>query len=134
MNTVRATILDQLAYLVDELTAQRPFLDRLPEDRFTLAPFGGDGSIRDRYVEMLRLEREEHLPRVGWQGSLAVPPDDVDTPAVVAAIAAHREALVSRVQGLDDWDEALTTYLHTLAIRDAERLKEVAEQFFEMRS
>ncbi|MEQ9105759.1 MAG: hypothetical protein RIE53_13800 [Rhodothermales bacterium] len=134
MRTDRDTILDQVAYLIDELTAQLPHLERLPEDRFTLAPFGGQGSIRDRYADMLRLEREEHLPHMGAVLPTDTPEDDASTVAIVEAIVAHREALVQVLSSADEWDEARASYLHQLAIRDAERLRDVAEQFFEMRS
>lgn len=134
MRADREPILDQVAYLIDELNAQIPFLERLPEDRFTLAPFGGQGSIRDRYADMLRLEREEHLPHLGVTPSTVVPEEDASTVRIVQAIVAHRESLVEALSSSDVWDDARAAYLHGLAIRDAERLRDVAEQFFEMRS
>lgn len=134
MRADRDTILDQVAYLIDELNAQIPFLERLPEDRFTLAPFGGQGSIRDRYADMLRLEREEHLPHLGVTPSGVVPQKDASTVRIVQSIVEHRESLVEALSSSDVWDDTRAAYLHQLAIRDAERLRDVAEQFFEMRS
>lgn len=134
MTEDRDIILDQVAYLIDELNAQVPFLERLPEDRFTLAPFGGHGSIRDRYADMLRLEREEHLPKLGVTPSAVVPEEGALTVQIVQTIVAHRELLVQALSSSDVWDDARAAYLHGLAIRDAERLRDVAEQFFEMRS
>ena len=135
MNGGRDVILDQLAYLVDELTLQRPLLARLPEERLTLTHVGSDESIRDRYARMLSTERDEHLPRVGDSVTLPPAPDtngQVDD--LIAAIIAHREVLVAAVADIDPWDESLTEFLHGLAVKDGATLREIAEQFYEMRT
>lgn|GEM_PF-6752809 len=135
MNRGRDVILDQLAYLVDELTLQRPLLARLPEERLTLTHVGSNESIRDRYARMLRVEREEHLPRVIDSVTLPPAPDtNSQVDELIAAIIAHREVLVEAISSINPWDDSLTEFLHGLAVKDGATLREIAEQFYEMRT
>lgn len=141
MDQGRDAILDQLAYLVDELDMQRPLLAALPADRLTLTHVGSSDSIRDRYLQMLEAEITRHLPEATRRAGL----EDVPTVTVTVEPDADAEWLVgelSRVRGvltrhmarIDPWPHALTEYLYGIVLEDANALRDVAEQFYEMRS
>jgi hypothetical protein len=59
MNTHIESLKEQLLYLVDELTAQRPLFSRVSDAILSERPPEGK-SIRDHYENMLAAERDEH--------------------------------------------------------------------------
>lgn len=131
----REVILDQLAYLVDELTLQRPLLARLPEERLTLTHVGTSESIRDRYARLLAEQRDAVHPRVNVPVTdLPAPDSKADVDTLLVALIAHREALVDAVTRINPWDDELTEFLHGVAVSDSAMLRDIAEQFYEMRS
>lgn len=137
----RVAILDQLAYLTDELEMQRPLLGALPPDRLTLTHVGSSHSIRDRYVTMLEAEVTRHLPEATRLAGLGDVPvvtvtiePDADTQWVLGELARVRSLLTEHMARVDPWPDALLEYLHRIVLQDADALRDVAEQFFEMRS
>ena len=61
-STKNTAIVEQLAYLIDELEAQRPWITRIPEFQLTGKPMDSTPSLLEMYIEMSRKEWEEFLP------------------------------------------------------------------------
>jgi len=141
MDQGRDAILDQLAYLVDELDMQRPLLAALPADRLTLTHVGSSASIRDRYLQMLEAEITRHVPEAARLAGLDAVPvvkvtvdPDADVEWLVGELSRVRGVLTGHMARIDPWPESLTEYLHRVVLEDANALRDVAEQFYEMRS
>ncbi len=114
-DTLRAALLDQLAYLIDELEAQKGLLHRIPDWALEGRPFEGEWSIKERYGALAAADVSVHLPQLRRIV-------EEDTPALEAP---DRQALMTS----EAWNEveigpllervqaartALTAFLRTL--------------------
>ncbi len=141
MDEGRDAILDQLAYLVDELEMQRPLLAALPSERLTLTHVGSSDSICDRYLGMLEAEITRHLPEAARLAGLDDVPTvtvtiepDAETVWLVGELVRVRGLLTGHMARVDPWPDALAEYLYGVVLQDTDALRKVAEQFHEMRS
>lgn len=136
----------QLAWTADEVEAQRRFIERLPEAQLTAAPIDGEPSIRQLYEQLLRRERERHLPVVAeFAGSSLqqYSPDRAETDSIgeiMSAIVESRRLLVDllekipaneRQRGVPGADDSLETFLYAAALNDGEVLRRIAERLYE---
>ncbi|NQV74202.1 hypothetical protein HQ496_13880 [bacterium] len=132
-------IVEQLAYLIDELEAQRPWITRIPEFQLTGKPMDSTPSLLEMYIEMSRMEWDEFLP------SLGVPNQPgKDDPSSISEVLDHiqegRRALVSKLEATpsSDWsdlvegtDTDLFTFAFQITQSDSTFLKSIAERLHE---
>lgn len=112
---LREALLDQLAYLVDEIEALRGIVHRVPEPVLTARPPGEALSIKQAYGVLAVLDEAVHLPRFR---RLAAEDEPAFEPPDPAGFAAHEawddapiDALLARVQAAR---RALVAFLRTL--------------------
>lgn len=82
---LRDALLDQLAYLVDEVEALRLVIDRIPEPLQAICPPGEAFSIKETYGLLAALDEEVHLPRFERMIAEADPAFDAVDEATLAA-------------------------------------------------
>jgi len=138
-STKNTAIVEQLAYLIDELEAQRPWITRIPEFQLTGKPMDSTPSLLEMYIEMSRKEWEEFLPSLGiLSPSTKTTPSDIS--GVLDLIQEGRRALVSKLEatpssGWSDLVEGTDTNLFTFAFQitqsDGTFLKSIAERLHE---
>ena len=141
-------LLGQLEWTADELEAQRPFIERLPERQLTAAPVEGEPSIRQHYEDLLRRERERHLPVVMEFAGRSQAPAPSGAPLdafetvdeIMAAVIESRRRLVDilktipaadRQKAIPGTDDSLETFLYAAALNDGEVLRRIGERLYE---
>lgn len=139
-------LLGQLEWTADEIEAQRPFINRLPELQLKAAPVEGESSIRTYYEDLLRRERERHLPVVakfaGQDAAAArpVPKDCESVDELMSAMVQSRRRLVDilktippadRQQRIPGANDTLETFLYAAALNDGEVLRRIGERLYE---
>lgn len=132
--------------MADEIEAQRPFIERLPEAQLTAAPIEGESSVRQFYEDLLRRERERHLPAVArFSGaSDAVDrarPDEYESVGeIMSALVECRRRVVDILYTTDrnEWGRpvpggsgSLETFLYDAALNDGEVLRRIGERLYE---
>lgn len=137
---MRAALLEQLAYLVDELEAQRPHLARLPGPLLEGRPYDGAPSLKELYGRMVAAEEARRArltatppppPPADWN---AVPLDEL-LDRLQAARRAVTAALDARPPA--EWTRALNTpddpfaLAHGCIQHDAECLREIGYRLHE---
>ncbi|WP_457653066.1 DinB family protein [Rhodocaloribacter sp.] len=113
-DTLRAAQLDQLAYLIDELEAQKPLLRRIPDWALEGRPFEGEWSIKERYGVLAAADVSVHLPqlrRIVEEDTPALEAPDRQAAASEAWNEVEIGALLERVQAART---ALTAFLRAL--------------------
>ncbi len=148
------SLVQQLAYLTEELKAQRSFLSRIPDSILSSAPYEDSVSIRRRYEALLGREEDvnrkaiEHFES-GSEDSIAIT-DKQPTYAslgitdIVDRMIEARMLNVDRMKHVDDraWsretvlnDQALSlrVWAYRMAMQDADELREIAIQFSEQK-
>lgn len=143
------SLLEQLAYFVDELEAQLPFISRIPSSNLTAAPHAGAPSIRSYYEQFLT--REEELVR-----QLATSFKDGQPPTVETESAVHElpiEGVIQKIVGLrhqtlnvlqrlgiGDWSKlmnvgterkSLRLWLYETVLKESDELREIGVLFSE---
>ncbi len=111
----REAILDQLAYLLDEVEALEPLIARVPEPILSGRPMEGDLSIKQIYGIIASADEQVRLPRFqrivaeegpqlsGWDERALVAQeawDEMEIGAVLGRVRAAREALVGFLRAL----------------------------------
>ena len=153
------SLVEQLAYLIDELAAQVSLFERMPESIMLSAPIPGTLSIRDRYLVFL--VREEHLNRRVISGIIdgslvGQEIEHVSEPSkqenmnswsilqIVERISATRTVVIAWLRGADadKWSREivhdgqkmdLRRWAYRMAMQDADDLREIGIQFSEQR-
>ncbi len=153
------SLVDQLAYLIDELSAQVVFIERLPASIMLASPIPGAPSIKDRYAAFL--EREEHVNRRVITGlvdgslvgkeihSLSEPSkqkkmESLSVRRIIERISETRAGVIDLLRGADEdeWSREvleggqnvdLRTWAYRMALQDADDLREIGIQFSEHR-
>ena len=151
---LRAALLDQLAYLIEEAEAMRSVVGAVPEAVQTGRALPDDRTMRETYGLLAALDRTVHAPRVRTLAEAnpgAAPPafDHADPDALVAAhawndvamdallddVQAARRALLDALRAVDDWARTLTvggepldvfTYAHRVAEADFRLLRSLS--------
>lgn len=153
------SLVDQLAYLIDELSAQKAFIKRLPVSIMLATSIPGALSIKDRYLEFLEREEYLNLPVIAGliDGTLVGKEmDKLSEPSnqknmkslsvlqIVERISETRAGVIELLRGADE-DEwlrevlkggqkvDLRTWAYNMAIQDADDLREIGIQFSEQR-
>lgn len=115
-------ILDQMAYLVDELEAQQLVLSLIPAPVWDACPPTDPRTLAEMYTGMLERECTENRAALGLS-ALAVPEWDSHS-GLLAAIAGKRSATVAELQSADlpaDFEAAG----YAITQEDAESLRDV---------
>ena len=150
---LRSILLDQLAYLIDELEAQKGHLARVPPAVLEGRPFDGEPTLKEMYGCMIDAEETIHLPGVERmirrEAPHVAPPDpatpvaqeawnDVDMPDLLARLQAARRSLVALLKALPPaaWTTAgtlddLYTLAHAITRHDAENLRTIGYRLHE---
>ena len=138
-STKNTAIVEQLAYLIDELEAQRPWITRIPEFQLTGKPMDSTPSLFEMYIDMSRKEWDEFLPSLGIP-SRATKTAPSDIAGVLDLIQEGRRALVSKLEATpnESWsdlvegtDTDLLTYTFQITQSDSTFLKSIAERLHE---
>ncbi|MFB3131052.1 MAG: DinB family protein [Rhodothermales bacterium] len=112
---LREALLDQLAYLIDEIEALKAVIDRVPVPLLEARPPNGDPSLKETYGLLATLDEEVYLPRLQQmmaQDEPAFDPVDEATLAERAGWNDHPiELILERVQ---DARRALLVFLRAL--------------------
>lgn len=138
----RAELLDQIAYVGDELAMLAAVLPRMPETLHSARAFDGDDSLKSALARLAARDtaRRAALPT----GTLDVTAPDASINADAADAAptaglldraiAARAAFLDAATALDDDTFArLAPALHAAVLADADLWKRLAEQFFDAR-
>jgi hypothetical protein len=157
---LRRSLLDQLAYLIDELEAQKPILSRMPEDLLEAQPLPGAWSIKERYGLLAAADESFHLPGLERMVEEAEPVLDVpELQALVDAepwntypiqnlldrIQAARRAFLKVIAALPDaaWERSAVVkgerrhvfaFAHRAVQHDADSLRAIGHLLFDRRA
>lgn len=133
------SILDQLAYLIDELEAQRPWLMRISEVQMKGKPMDSMPSLLEMYAEMARLEWENHVPLLTHESRASARTEDISQ--ILDQIQEGRKIIVTRLSALqtEQWEEFVREgeckRIHQFAFEmtrsDGDLLKAIAERMHE---
>ncbi len=114
-DALRMALVEQLAFLIDEIEAQKPLLRRVPAWALEGRPFAGERSIKEMYGMMADADATVHLPHLRRIVEEEAPVLDVSPSPTLAASEAWNEvavdALLERVQTAR---AALATFLRSL--------------------
>ncbi len=156
---LREKLLGQLAYLIDEVEALEPLLERIPEQALEGRLLEGDLSVKERYGLLATLDEQVYLPRLRRIVSGEEPAwGEIDEtrllrqenwhqysfPAILHRVAEGRKALVDYLESLSpgDWNgEAgrpgarMTLYeaAYRIIERDVEHLRAAGYRLHETR-
>lgn len=160
---LREALIDQLAYLTDEVEAQKAFLRALPVVLLEDAPLPGDLSIKQRYGVLIAADERVHLPQLRQMVTAATPASlSLSTPAPTVLAEAEawqtlgidtllprlqqaRHALVAFLRGLSQasWDATtdldgepcdVYTYVHRITQHDVDQLRAIGYRLHEGRA
>jgi hypothetical protein len=149
---LRAALLDQLRYLIDEVEALKTVIGRVPEPVQEGKPLPSDLSMKETFGLLAALDREVHRPRLAQvkahaEAGAAPPafdaarPDDLaaahdwndaSMEALLEQVQAARRALLDAFEGLPDWSLRLAVdgatqdvfgYARAVAQSDFEHLR-----------
>lgn len=124
MDELRVSLLDQLAYLIDEVTAVQAVIHRVSEPLQVARPTGQEPSIRELYGLIVHRTEDELLPWVRALAAGEMPegstqPDEVwlagatwnDVPmdTILERVTTARQALLDRLRALPEtaWNRPL---------------------------
>lgn len=130
--TPREALLGQLRYLLAEVEALGPLLERLPADVLTLA-LPGERSVLETLAHLAALDRGVYAPQVAGEPAPPEPesaPKD-DLAEALAEVRDAREALVARFESEEDWAEDVRALALEVVHRDVEELKRLAVRLHE---
>jgi len=99
---LRRALLDQLAYLIDEVEALKAVVDRVPEPLQAARPLEEDLSLKEIYGMLVTLDEAVHLPRLRRMVAEDEPAfDAVEAASLVRAAGWNEQpilAILDRVQ------------------------------------
>ncbi|MDA1028967.1 MAG: hypothetical protein O3B41_07940 [Bacteroidetes bacterium] len=110
MESRRTLIIDQLSFLLDELEAQRPWLNRIPSIQLEAKPMETSPSLVEMYAQMARREWEEHVSEL--LGPIDPFLGNTTLSETIDAIQEGRRQLVEYLQQIaeDDWEAAVSVH------------------------
>ena len=135
----RDAVLDQLSFLIEELQAQRPWLNRISEAQLAGKPLETVPSLIEIYQEMDLKEKREHLPGLGMDTQEVDVPDGIDR--ILDSLIQARTEMVGRLRSWKDdiWqsvspgnsDLSMEESAYSITQSDAEFLRSIAERLNE---
>lgn len=135
----RDAVLDQLSFLIEELQAQRPWLNRISEAQLAGKPLETVPSLIEIYQEMDLKEKREHLPGLGMDTQEVDVPDGIDR--ILNSLIQARTEMVGRLRSWKDdiWqsvspgnnDLSMEEFAYSITQSDAEFLRSIAERLNE---
>ena len=135
----RDAVLDQLSFLIEELQAQRPWLNRISEAQLAGKPLETVPSLIEIYQEMDLKEKREHLPGLGMDTQEVDVPDGIDR--ILDSLIQARTEMVGRLRSWKDdiWqsvspgnsDLSMEEFAFAITQSDAEFLCSIAERLSE---
>ena len=135
----RDAVLDQLSFLIEELQAQRPWLNRISEAQLAGKPLETVPSLIEIYQEMDLKEKREHLPGLGMDTQEVDVPDGIDR--ILDSLIQARTEMVGRLRSWKDdiWqsvspgnsDLSMEEFAYSITQSDAEFLRSIAERLNE---
>ncbi len=135
----RDAVLDQLSFLIEELEAQRPWLNRIPEVQLAGKPLETVPSLIEIYQEMDLKEKREHLPGLGMDSQEAVALNGIE--GIIDSLIQARTVMVGRLRSWKDdmWQSAspensdltMEEFAYAITQSDAEYLRSIAERLNE---
>lgn len=157
---LRRSLLDQLAYLIDELEAQTPLLGRVPEALLEARPLPDVWSVKERYGLLAAMDEIVHSPVLERMAGEEEPVLEVPEPqalvhreawnsnsigALVGRIQAARRAVLAALADLPEagWERTAVVggerqhvyaFVHRIVQHDADVLRAVGHLLFERRS
>ncbi len=115
MPDLRTTLLDQLAYLIDEIEALKGVVTHVPEPILEARPLPTDFSVKETYGLLATLDEMVYLPRFQQTVAEDNPTfETVDQAALVAEASWHDHPLPAILERVQTARKALLTFLHTL--------------------
>lgn len=155
----RRALIDQLAYLIDEVHALKRHVDLVPVAVLQGRPFEGAPSLKEIYALIALYDERVYQPALAEisaneSAHISIPERDallsgrdwneVDMEAVIERVAAARSQLVARLERtpVDAWRRTVTVdgkqvdlfgLAYGIAQHDAERLSEAAYRLHESR-
>ena len=130
----REALLGQLRYLLVEVEALGPLLERLPPDVLTLA-LPGERSVLETLAHLAALDRGVYAPRLAAEPAPAEPESvpKEDLADALAEVREAREALVAAFEAEESWGEDVQALALEVVHRDVEELKRLAVRLHESR-
>lgn len=128
----REALLGQLRYLLAEVEALGPLLERLPADVLTLA-LPGERSVLETLAHLAALDRAVYAPRLAGEPAPAEPASTpkADLAAALADAREAREALVAAFEAEAEWAGGVQSLALEIVHRDVEELKRLAVRLHE---
>ena len=112
---LRAVLLDQLAYLIDEIEALKAVIDRVPVPLLEARPPNGDPSLKQTYGLFATLDEEVYLPRFQQMMAQDEPAfDSVDEAALVERAGWNDHPIEPILERVQDARRALLAFLRAL--------------------
>ncbi|MEM9665940.1 MAG: DinB family protein [Bacteroidota bacterium] len=141
---LRSALLDQVAYLLEEVEALRPIVDRIPEPLQVARPLGKEPSIREYYGLIADRDAHERLAWVQQQTGTAPSVGTADTDwnalpmrTILDRLAEARTQLTQALRSLPDAAWATTgagsayAFVHTLLQEDTDVLRTLGYRMHE---
>ena len=139
----RSGVLDQLHYLLEEITALKPMLSRMHEEQIIDEQRGP--SVKQCYGAIVMRDRNLILPTLnkhfGIRESEAFQSRDwnrLPIEEILAEVAGARKAVIKAAEKLvsDDWTREIANgmdvyhFLLTVSHKDADTLREIAQKLY----
>ena len=128
----REELLDQLSYLLDEIHATRPFLDRLEAAPPVFS--NREPSVKACYGALVEWDIERVLPALrGHAETVRTKPqpwDDHSVKDIIERVELTRREVLTAARGLDPavWGDELHDILYATVQHDVDMLRSVAVQ------
>lgn len=138
MESTRTLIIDQLSYLLDELEAQRPWLNRIPSIQLEAKPMESSLSLVEMYAQMARREWQEHVPEM--LGPMDPFLGKGNLSEMIDLVQQGRRQLIEYLQQIDQdvWETAVSVhganvadYSFQITQSDSTFLRMIAERLHE---
>lgn len=114
--TIRKALIDQLAYLVDEVEALKPVVDRVPVPVQEARPLVNDLSIKETYGLIAVLDEQVYLPCLQAMMEDEAPVFDAIDEKALAHQGAWNEASMDTIlKKVEQARHHLLAFLHALA-------------------
>ncbi len=113
---LREALLDQLAYLIDEIEALKAVIDRVPVPLLEARPPNGDPSLKQTYGLLATLDEEVYLPRLQQMMAQDEPAfDPVDEAALAEPAGWNDHPIEPILERVQDARRALLVFLRALS-------------------
>lgn len=117
--SARHALLEQLAYLVDEVTALQGLVARVPEPVLEGRPLPGEPTLKEMFGLLAACDEHVFLPQFKRMVAEEEPVfDAVDEPQLVAATAWNEWAMPSLLERIRDARSRLVDFLSALPERE----------------